>query len=191
MAAGFVSFTPSSPPPAMYSCPRKCSLDLAASWEALFTYDTLLFVLTVSKTWRARHRRLLTRTSIPIVSLVLRDGMSKYDPNIRDLNSIFLTYQALYTLRKMPGSSMPIAACPDYDLPQGNGFGQPGQHSYFLRMRGPLSDHLCLSDSHIVIDCRSTILSSIVLMNSFSLTSIASKSSLFSKVVCRRSLAGT
>ncbi|GLB40132.1 hypothetical protein LshimejAT787_0800030 [Lyophyllum shimeji] len=50
------------------------AIHLAAAWEALFVYDTILFVLTMAKTWKGRHAYAITRASVPIIYLVFRDG---------------------------------------------------------------------------------------------------------------------
>ncbi|KAG7086843.1 hypothetical protein E1B28_002764 [Marasmius oreades] len=59
------------------------AIRLAAAWEALFVYDTILFVLTLHKTWRERPRRrgiVMTegRVYLPLLSLILRDGAIYY-----------------------------------------------------------------------------------------------------------------
>jgi hypothetical protein len=48
---------------------------LATTWEALFVYDSIIFSLTMAKTWKGRHHG-ITRISIPVVRLVFRDGKS-------------------------------------------------------------------------------------------------------------------
>lgn len=50
------------------------SIRMAAAWEALFLYDCLIFCLTIFKAWRARRDHTITRISIPLISLILRDG---------------------------------------------------------------------------------------------------------------------
>ncbi|KAH9477580.1 hypothetical protein JR316_0009802 [Psilocybe cubensis] len=50
------------------------SVRLAAAWEALFVYDSIIFGLIVVKTWRARQDHAITGISIPLISLILRDG---------------------------------------------------------------------------------------------------------------------
>ncbi|KAF9558567.1 hypothetical protein CPC08DRAFT_638831, partial [Agrocybe pediades] len=47
---------------------------LAGAWEALFVYDSIIFGLTVFKTWNARRDHSITGISIPIITLILRDG---------------------------------------------------------------------------------------------------------------------
>ena len=52
-------------------------LDIAVAWEALLLFDSLVFVLTLLKTYKMRPRHDFTPLGrINIVSLVLRDGMS-------------------------------------------------------------------------------------------------------------------
>ena len=53
------------------------SVDFAAAWEALLAFDSLIFILTVLKTYKGRHRHYFIPVKrINIVSLVLRDGVS-------------------------------------------------------------------------------------------------------------------
>ncbi|KAF9479858.1 hypothetical protein BDN70DRAFT_878276, partial [Pholiota conissans] len=47
---------------------------LAGTWEALFIYDSIIFSLTILKTWKARRDHNITGISIPLISLMLRDG---------------------------------------------------------------------------------------------------------------------
>ncbi|PPQ94408.1 hypothetical protein CVT25_002496, partial [Psilocybe cyanescens] len=47
---------------------------LAGAWEALFVYDSIIFALTIVKTWKARQDHAITGISIPLISLMLRDG---------------------------------------------------------------------------------------------------------------------
>lgn len=47
---------------------------LAGAWEALLVYDSILFALTMVKTWRGRHDHGVTRISVPIIRLIFRDG---------------------------------------------------------------------------------------------------------------------
>ncbi|KDR72707.1 hypothetical protein GALMADRAFT_252913 [Galerina marginata CBS 339.88] len=50
------------------------AIRLAGAWEALFVYDTIIFTLTVVKTWKARRDHAITGINIPLISLILRDG---------------------------------------------------------------------------------------------------------------------
>jgi len=52
------------------------SLDLAVAWEGLFLYDSILFGLTLFKTYKERHRHNMAQVSVPILTLILRDGKS-------------------------------------------------------------------------------------------------------------------
>jgi hypothetical protein len=57
----------------------KTGIHIAVAWEALFVYDSLVLVLTLLKTYNARHRHNFTSTGrTNIVSLVLRDGAIYY-----------------------------------------------------------------------------------------------------------------
>ncbi|KAJ8073353.1 hypothetical protein PM082_011625 [Marasmius tenuissimus] len=61
---------------------RSTAVRLAGAWEALFAYDTILFGLTVYKTWTARPRwtpGLRERhVTLPLVTLIFRDGAVYY-----------------------------------------------------------------------------------------------------------------
>jgi len=52
----------------------KWVVDYAAAWEATFVYDTIIFILTVAKTWE--RRRGISGERIGLVQLMLRDGRS-------------------------------------------------------------------------------------------------------------------
>ncbi|KAJ6556374.1 hypothetical protein B0H19DRAFT_141737 [Mycena capillaripes] len=54
--------------------PKSSSLHLAAAWEALFAYDTMMFGLTVFKTYSTWHRAGSESSNLPIHTLILRDG---------------------------------------------------------------------------------------------------------------------
>ncbi|KAF8874545.1 hypothetical protein BD779DRAFT_1678688 [Infundibulicybe gibba] len=49
------------------------SMRLAAAWVALFAYDSIIFVLTLAKTWQA-GRKIKINRPLPIIALLLRDG---------------------------------------------------------------------------------------------------------------------
>ncbi|KAF8071654.1 hypothetical protein FPV67DRAFT_889162 [Lyophyllum atratum] len=53
---------------------RITAIRLAGAWEALFVYDTILFCLTMAKTWKGRHEFMITRATVPIIHLISRDG---------------------------------------------------------------------------------------------------------------------
>ncbi|KAF8628055.1 hypothetical protein AX17_006059, partial [Amanita inopinata Kibby_2008] len=57
------------------------SVRVVASWEALFVYDLIIFLFTLRRTWKTRKTWAVrscsgkvTESSIPILSLILRDG---------------------------------------------------------------------------------------------------------------------
>ncbi|KAF9555897.1 hypothetical protein CPC08DRAFT_695019 [Agrocybe pediades] len=50
------------------------ALRMAGAWEALFVYDSMLFTLTILKTWKAWKVHALTGVRMPILYLILRDG---------------------------------------------------------------------------------------------------------------------
>lgn len=47
---------------------------LAVPWEAILIYDTIIVILTLLRSHRLRRRNDITRTSSPIISVVVRDG---------------------------------------------------------------------------------------------------------------------
>ncbi|KAF8876017.1 hypothetical protein BD779DRAFT_1677998 [Infundibulicybe gibba] len=50
------------------------STRLATAWEALFAYDSIVFALTLMKTWRAGRNIQVRARRLPIITLLLRDG---------------------------------------------------------------------------------------------------------------------
>ncbi|KAJ6592519.1 hypothetical protein B0H19DRAFT_1224456 [Mycena capillaripes] len=56
------------------SLPKSASFHLAAAWEALFLYDTMIFGLTVFKTYSTWRRVDSESSNLPIHRLILRDG---------------------------------------------------------------------------------------------------------------------
>ncbi|KAF8799570.1 hypothetical protein BYT27DRAFT_7201457 [Phlegmacium glaucopus] len=54
--------------------PPITAIRLAGAWEALFAYDSIIFSLTIYKTWKARRDHAVTGVEIPLISLILRDG---------------------------------------------------------------------------------------------------------------------
>lgn len=57
-----------------FALERGTAVRLAAAWEALFIYDCIIFSLTFYQTYSARHHHEYGRQTIPIISLILRDG---------------------------------------------------------------------------------------------------------------------
>ncbi|KAF9549073.1 hypothetical protein CPC08DRAFT_823474 [Agrocybe pediades] len=53
---------------------RETAFRIAGAWEALLVYDCLIFTLTIRKTWKGRKAYAMTGTSMPLVTLILRDG---------------------------------------------------------------------------------------------------------------------
>ena len=49
--------------------------DYAAAWEANFVYDTIIFILTIAKTWEGRQG-ISGQRSTGLFQLMLRDGNS-------------------------------------------------------------------------------------------------------------------
>lgn len=54
--------------------PNAIAFRLAGAWEALFVYDSLIFSLTIYKTWRVRQDYAVTGVEIPLITTILRDG---------------------------------------------------------------------------------------------------------------------
>ncbi|TFK33412.1 hypothetical protein BDQ12DRAFT_576900, partial [Crucibulum laeve] len=48
----------------------------ATAWEALFVYDSMIFGFTIFKTWQTRREHIITGIRIPLISLILRDGIN-------------------------------------------------------------------------------------------------------------------
>ncbi|KAJ3745701.1 hypothetical protein DFH05DRAFT_1523972 [Lentinula detonsa] len=48
--------------------------EVAAAWEALFLYDSMLFLMTLHKAYKTRHELRQERLRIPLVVIILRDG---------------------------------------------------------------------------------------------------------------------
>lgn len=68
---------------------------LAGAWEALFAYDSLIFSLTIYKTWKVRQDYVITGVEIPLITLILRDGEIQFEyPRFPEL--IFLVIGAIY-----------------------------------------------------------------------------------------------
>ena len=57
----------------------ECVVDYAAAWEANFIYDTIIFILTVVKTWK--DRRGISGERLGLIQLMLRDGRSCLFPS--------------------------------------------------------------------------------------------------------------
>ncbi|KAF9525455.1 hypothetical protein CPB83DRAFT_870879 [Crepidotus variabilis] len=47
---------------------------LAGAWEALFVYDSIIFGLTLLKTYKVRRDHIITGIQIPLISMILRDA---------------------------------------------------------------------------------------------------------------------
>ena len=52
---------------------HKRSVDIAVAWEALFTFDLVIFLLTLAKTYKERLRY-GRRQKMDLVTLMVRDG---------------------------------------------------------------------------------------------------------------------
>jgi hypothetical protein len=56
---------------------KETAINLAIPWESLFAYDTLIFIMTLAKTYKMRYQNTSLR-SLPLVSLVVRDGAAYF-----------------------------------------------------------------------------------------------------------------
>ncbi|KAF9077915.1 hypothetical protein BDP27DRAFT_1441256 [Rhodocollybia butyracea] len=50
------------------------AIEVAAAWEALFLYDSMLFIMTLRKAQKTRHELHLERRGISLITIILRDG---------------------------------------------------------------------------------------------------------------------
>ncbi|KAF8874536.1 hypothetical protein BD779DRAFT_1678681 [Infundibulicybe gibba] len=50
------------------------SARIVTAWESLFAYDSMIFTLTLIKTWQARRSMKLRTRELSIITLLLRDG---------------------------------------------------------------------------------------------------------------------
>ncbi|KAF9446625.1 hypothetical protein P691DRAFT_794253 [Macrolepiota fuliginosa MF-IS2] len=81
-----------------------CHIGLAGAWEALFAYDSMIFGLTLYKTWSTRGRRYWYGSSgggsVPLlVTVVLRDGAVIALANLSNILSFYPFFRgALSTL---------------------------------------------------------------------------------------------
>ncbi|KAF9071871.1 hypothetical protein BDP27DRAFT_1497662 [Rhodocollybia butyracea] len=50
------------------------SIEAAASWEAVFLYDLILFAMTLHIAYKARHELQLEGVKMPLFSIIIRDG---------------------------------------------------------------------------------------------------------------------
>ncbi|KAF8981991.1 hypothetical protein BDQ17DRAFT_1262543 [Cyathus striatus] len=51
------------------------STDRVIAWEALIAYDTTIFVFIVYRTWTTHRDYASRRIQIPLLNLILRDGL--------------------------------------------------------------------------------------------------------------------
>ncbi|KAH8813546.1 hypothetical protein DL96DRAFT_523509 [Flagelloscypha sp. PMI_526] len=56
---------------------RPTAVRLAICWEAVFAFDTTIFVLTLYKTWQTRHS-VVTLKPISLLGVLLRDGAAYF-----------------------------------------------------------------------------------------------------------------
>lgn len=54
-------------------------LGVAAAWEALLAFDSIIFGLTLYKTWKTRRDYAHTGIEMPLISLLLRDGTMQFE----------------------------------------------------------------------------------------------------------------
>ncbi|TFK32683.1 hypothetical protein BDQ12DRAFT_771575, partial [Crucibulum laeve] len=55
---------------------KETAVHQATAWEALFVYDSMIFGFTIFKTWQTRREHIITGIRIPLISLILRDGIN-------------------------------------------------------------------------------------------------------------------
>ncbi|KII89228.1 hypothetical protein PLICRDRAFT_40865 [Plicaturopsis crispa FD-325 SS-3] len=107
----------STPSPDIYSgchigitnASHRAAADVAISWEALFVFDTVIFVLTLLATHRAHHRRPISIFSpgrIPLTQLLLRDGAIMA---LANLTNIFTYYPLLKGMLSTFASNLAVA----------------------------------------------------------------------------------
>ncbi|KAF8890461.1 hypothetical protein BD779DRAFT_1799537, partial [Infundibulicybe gibba] len=74
----WVLFAQKSAPAQQVSGCHMISLDtsirIAGAWEAVFVYDSIIFALTLAKTWQER-RNVAIHKRLPVITLLLRDGV--------------------------------------------------------------------------------------------------------------------
>ncbi|KAF8996251.1 hypothetical protein BDQ17DRAFT_1364662 [Cyathus striatus] len=64
---------------------------IAAAWEALMVYDTMIFCLTLYKTWTTRLDHGITGIRIPLISLILRDGITMVLANLANILTFIMS----------------------------------------------------------------------------------------------------
>ncbi|KIK54768.1 hypothetical protein GYMLUDRAFT_249277 [Collybiopsis luxurians FD-317 M1] len=58
------------------------SVQVAAAWEALFLYDSMLFGITLHRAYKTRHElRVIRQIRVPLIIIILRDGKDLYSPS--------------------------------------------------------------------------------------------------------------
>jgi len=119
-------------------------VDLAAAWEALLAFDSLIFILTVLKTYKGRHRhRFISMRRINIVSLVLRDGVSANEPlhccetDLKYFHCLGATYYGWVHCGSFAKNSH------RWHLLKCHGLSEPRKHSDILCMWDTSAEFLC------------------------------------------------
>ncbi|KIK56328.1 hypothetical protein GYMLUDRAFT_247849 [Collybiopsis luxurians FD-317 M1] len=83
------------------------SVQVAAAWEALFLYDSMLFVMTLLKAYKTQHE--LRPLMIPLLDIIIRDG-SWYFGVMAFANAINIStfYAALVSFTIFKGHTIPL-----------------------------------------------------------------------------------
>ncbi|KAJ6562119.1 hypothetical protein B0H19DRAFT_1259722 [Mycena capillaripes] len=84
------------------------SLDIAASWGALFVFDVIIFGLTVSNGWLTR-RRMGPEVTMPLHILIIRDGALYFAVMLLSNLANILTFITHSPV--LPGSLATFATC--------------------------------------------------------------------------------
>ncbi|KAJ3914936.1 hypothetical protein F5877DRAFT_49549, partial [Lentinula edodes] len=64
-------------------------IEVAAAWEALFLYDSMLFVMTLHKAYKTRYELRQERLRIPLVVIILRDGSVMALANLINISTFY------------------------------------------------------------------------------------------------------
>ncbi|KAJ4479609.1 hypothetical protein C8J55DRAFT_429355 [Lentinula edodes] len=72
----------------LITCVEPCA-SLAAAWEALFLYDSMLFVMTLHKAYKTRYELRQERLRIPLVVIILRDGSVMALANLINISTFY------------------------------------------------------------------------------------------------------
>ncbi|KAJ3928861.1 MAG: hypothetical protein NXY57DRAFT_901213, partial [Lentinula lateritia] len=74
-------------------------IEVAAAWEALFLYDSMLFVMTLHKAYKTRYELRQERLRIPLVVIILRDGSVMALANLINISTFYVRDQNSLSLQ--------------------------------------------------------------------------------------------